>query len=87
MIAWSSLLAIMKSVHLIAIVTIISKVHVCCGSGTHEGETILSVSRRTYSDLYHPVDGPHITCEQQETFMIEERRCVKNENVFKGESI
>jgi hypothetical protein len=76
----------MKSVYLIAIVVIISKVDVHCGSSTHEGEIILSVSRRTYSDLYHPVDSPHMRCEELETFMIEERRCVKNENVFKGES-
>ena len=81
----------MKSVYLalrlamIAIVTSIVKINVCYGTGTNE-TVIISVTRRIHSDLYHPADSPqHIRCEEQETFMIEERRCVKNENAFKGD--
>ena len=78
----------MKSVYLaliIAIVDSVFKVDTCCGSATNEG-AIITVLRRKHMDLYHPADSPHMTCEEQETFMIEERRCVKNENIFKGKS-
>lgn len=77
----------MKSVYLALIIFIVEstfKVDVCCGSAMNEG-AIIKVQRRTSMDLYYPADRPHITCEEQETFMIEERRCVKNENVFRGD--
>ena len=78
----------MKSVYLallIAIVICIFKIIVCSGNGTNKS-VIIAVTRRTYLDLYHPTDSPHVLREEQETFMVEKRRCMKNENVFKGES-
>ena len=77
----------MKSVYLALIIFIVEstfKVDVCCGSAMNEG-TIIKVHRRMRLDLYYPADHPHMRCEEQETFMIEERRCVKNENVFRGD--
>ena len=77
----------MKSVYLALIIAIVEstlKVDVCCGSAMNEG-VIITVQRRTRLDIYHLADRPHMRCEEQETFMVEERRCVKNENVFRGD--
>ena len=79
----------MKPVHLatvFATVVYLLRSNVCHGSGNNKS-LIEAVSRRTDSDLYYvyPANGYSNRCDRQQTYMIEERRCMMNEDLFKGE--
>ena len=77
----------MKSVHLALISATVACVFIvdtCYGDGKNENTIITAVTRRTDSDLYYTISS-HFICEDQETFMVEERKCMKNEDLFKGE--
>ena len=80
----------MKSAHLIsAIVACLFLIDMYHGTGDGKNESssmiITAVSRRTDSDIYYyNYDGRGFTCEEQESFMVEERTCKKNENLLKG---
>ena len=57
----------------------------CNGDGKNESIVITAVNRKTYIDFYYNI-STYFTCEEdQETFMVEERTCMKNEDLFKGE--
>ena len=79
----------MKSVHLATIfVTVVYLliINVCHGSGNNKS-LIEAVLRRTDSDLYYvyPANVYSNRCDRQQTYMIEERRCMMNGDLFKGE--
>ena len=82
----------MKSVHLSLISAIVACVFLIdMYHGTDDGKNesssmiITAVNRRTHSDMYSydSISG-HFTCEKQESFMVEERTCMKNENLLEG---
>ena len=79
----------MKSVHLALItatVACVFIVNMSDGDDKNESIIITAVNRRTGSDLYYRVHiSTHFACEDQETFMVEERTCMKNEDLLKGE--
>ena len=80
----------MKSVHLALItatVACVFIVNMCDSNGKSESIVITAVNRKTYIDFYYNNNiSTHFTCEEdQETFMVEERTCVKNEDLFQGE--
>ena len=84
----------MKSAHLIsAIVACVFLVDMYHGTGDGRTESssmiIAAVSRRIDSDIilyYYNYDSisRHFRCEQQESFIVEERTCMNNENLLKG---
>ena len=81
----------MKLVHLATVfvtVVYLLRINVCHGSGNNKS-LIEAVLRRTDSDLYYvyptKFNGYGYRCDQQQTYMIEERRCMMNEDLFKGE--
>ena len=81
----------MKSVHLALITATVAFVFIVDmsdGAGKNGSTTITAVKRRTGSDLYYLAHiSSHFTCEDQETFLVEERLCMKNEDLLKGEYI
>ena len=80
----------MKSAHLIsAIVACVFLVDMYPGTGDGRSESssmiITAVNRRTNSDIYYyNYDSRGFRCEEQESFMVEERTCTNNENLLKG---
>lgn len=81
----------MKSVHLSLISAIVACVFLVdmyhgTGDGKNESSSMIitAVNRRTHSDIYYydSISG-HFTCEQ-ESFMVEERTCIKNEKLLNG---
>ena len=78
----------MKPVHLSLISAIVACVFLVdmyhgTGDGKNESMTITAVNRRQYSDMYFNI-STHTNCENQTTFMVEERTCIKNEDLLKG---
>ena len=77
----------MKSVHLYlisAIVACVFLVDMCHGTGDGKNESIITaVNRKTDSDMYYNI-STHTNCKKQKTFMVEERTCIKNEDLLKG---
>ena len=78
----------MKLVHLALItatVTCAFIVDKCYGDGKNESIVVTAVKRRNDSDLYYLAHfSRHFACKE-ETFMVEERTCMKNEDLLKGE--
>ena len=60
-------------------------VDMCDSDGINESIIITAVIRRKDSDLYYYTISSYCRCEDQETFMVEERACTKNEDLLKGE--
>ena len=79
----------MKSVHLALITATVACVFIVNMSdsdGKNESTVITAVNRKTYIDFYYNNISTYFRCEEgQETFMVEERTCVKNVDLFKGE--
>ncbi len=70
-----------------ATIACVFMVKICYGDGENESIVITAVQRRNNSDYYYSVSNDydnHILCEDHETFMVEEKTCVKNEELFKG---
>ena len=79
----------MKLVHLataFATAVYLLRINVSHSSGNNNS-LIEAVLRRTDSDLYYvyPANGYGNRCDRQQTYVIEERRCMMNEDLFKGE--
>ena len=80
----------MKSVDLALITATIACVFmVGIGYGDGKTENITAVKRRIVdnSDVYYYNVSKHATCKDNHTFMVEERECMKNEDLFKGKYI
>ena len=81
----------MKSIHLALITATVACpfiVNMCDSDGKNESIVITTVNRRIYTDVYFNNSNnisTHFTCEDQETFMVEERTCMRNEDLFEGE--
>ena len=78
----------MKSVHLSLISAIVACVFLVdmyhgTGDGKNESMIITAVNRSRDSDIYYNI-STHTNCEKQKTFMVEERACIKNEDLLKG---
>lgn len=73
---------------LTATVVYVLTVNMCYGGGKNNRSVIEAVRRRIDSDFYYvyPANG-HSLCYPQETYMIEDGRCIKNEDLFTGECI
>ena len=78
----------MKSVHLALVTATVACafiVNKCYGDGINESIVVTAVTRRMDSDLYCLAHfSRHFACKE-ETFMVEERTCMKNEDLLKGE--
>ena len=63
--------------------------NLCCCDRKGDGRNVtVAVTRRIDSDLYYLIgEHYHVTCSVEEkTYMVEEKQCVKNENLFKGKA-
>ena len=86
----------MKSVHLSLISAIVACVFLVdmyhgTGDGKNESSSMIitAVSRRRHLDIYfvyynYDSISRRFRCEEQESFMVEERTCMKNENLLEG---
>ena len=62
-------------------------VDMCSGDGNSDQSSavVTAVNRRTNIDLYYLTNvSGHCTCDDQESLMVEERICMKNEELLKG---
>ena len=78
----------MKSVDLALITATIAcvfMVGICYGNGQNENIVITAVTRRIDHDSYYIHNiSHHNNCEDDFTFMVEEKNCSKNEILFNG---
>ena len=83
----------MKSVYLTLTATVtvvcVLMISVCYGSGKRNRSIIEAVTRRVDSDLYYvyPANGFSSHCYPQQTYMIEDGRCIKNEDLLTGKYV
>ena len=77
----------MKSVDLALMTATIAcafMVGICYDDGKNENIVITAVTRRINHDLYFIHNVGHDRCEDDYTFMVEEKNCSKNEDLFNG---
>ena len=76
----------MESVDLALIILCVFMIGICYGDGKNESIIVTAVMRRVDSDIYYCYNfSNHFRCEEQlPTFMVEEKKCRKNEDFFNG---
>ena len=76
----------MKSVDLGLIILCVFMIGICYGDGKNENTVVTAVIRRSVSpDIYYYNFSKFFTCEDQlSTFMAEEKKCRKNEDLLNG---
>ena len=76
----------MKSVDLALIIACVFMVSIGYGDGKNENIVITEVNRRIDHDSYYIYNGSHHNCLDDFTFMVEEKKCLKNDHkdLFNG---
>ena len=72
----------------LVLITIIIHSMNCYGQGSGNELNVATWVHRRSTDFYQlRKDESHTVCDKDSTFMVKERQCIKNEDIFNGNDI